>query len=141
MRLVLAHLAGSAVRRRIEIDDLLQEVYLRALTASGGLPAPEPGEGALRRFLNRIARHVVIDAAREILKRCHIEAEIKTDPTKPTGPYNRVSDNTLARRLLGWKPKVRFSEGLDRAIQWFFSNHDKQKVANELERALTERGI
>ncbi len=66
LRLVLAHLAGTAVRRRIEIDDLLQEVYLRALSAPGGLPPEEPGELALRRFLNRVARNTVIDAARAI---------------------------------------------------------------------------
>ncbi len=66
LRLALAHLAGGAVRRRIEIDDLLQEVYLRALTAPGGLPPREEGEGALRRFLQRLARNAVIDAARAI---------------------------------------------------------------------------
>ncbi len=66
LRLMLAHLAGRAVRRRIEIDDLLQEVYLRALTAPGGLPPIEEGEAALRRFLHRLARNAVIDAARAI---------------------------------------------------------------------------
>ena len=66
LRLALAHLAGGAVRRRIEIDDMLQEVYLRALSAPGGLPAIEEGEGGLRRFLQHLARHVVIDAARAI---------------------------------------------------------------------------
>ena len=66
LRLVLSHLAGRAIRSRIEIDDLLQEVYLRALCAGASLPEPEVGELALRRFLTHIARHVVIDAARAI---------------------------------------------------------------------------
>ena len=63
LRLVLAHLAGSAVRARVEPDDLLQEVYLRAWSARTELPADEPG---LRRFLGRLARNVVVDVARAI---------------------------------------------------------------------------
>ncbi|MEW6074369.1 MAG: RNA polymerase sigma factor [Planctomycetota bacterium] len=66
LRLALAHLAGGAVRRRIEVDDLVQEVFLRALAAPGGLPPAEAGEGALRRFLLHLARHAVIDAVRAI---------------------------------------------------------------------------
>lgn len=66
LRLLLLHLAGRALRRRVEIDDLLQEVYLRALTAPGGLPAAEPGEAALVRGLRRLAREVVVDAARAL---------------------------------------------------------------------------
>lgn len=89
LRLVLAHLAGPAVRARVELDDLVQEVYLRALTAPGGLPDPTPpapptrvegpegprgaervGDGPaeepLRRFLARLARNTVVDVARAL---------------------------------------------------------------------------
>ena len=65
LRLTLAHLAGRAVRSRIEIEDLLQEVFLRALGARG-LPAVDEGEASFRRFLARLARNVVIDAARSL---------------------------------------------------------------------------
>jgi RNA polymerase sigma-70 factor, ECF subfamily len=64
LRLLIAHLAGGAVRRRVEAEDLVQEVFLRALAGSAEPPAHEPGEAALARWLNAIARHVVIDAAR-----------------------------------------------------------------------------
>jgi RNA polymerase sigma factor (sigma-70 family) len=66
LRLLLAHLAGRAVRARVELDDLLQEVYLRALTTPRGLPPAEENETALWRFLVRLGRHAVIDAARSI---------------------------------------------------------------------------
>jgi RNA polymerase sigma factor (sigma-70 family) len=66
LRLLLHHLAGRAVRAHVEIDDLLQETFLRALSAAGGLPPVEPGEAALHRWLGRLARHVVIDAARAL---------------------------------------------------------------------------
>ena len=66
LRLLLAHLAGGAVRTRVELEDLLQEVYLRALAHRAGLPEAEQSDAGLWRFLARIARHVVVDAARAI---------------------------------------------------------------------------
>ncbi|MFT5290326.1 MAG: RNA polymerase sigma factor (sigma-70 family) [Planctomycetota bacterium] len=66
LRLALTHLAGTAVRARIDLDDLLQEIYLRALTAGDSLPVRCEGDGPLRRYLTHIARNVVIDAARAI---------------------------------------------------------------------------
>ncbi len=64
LRLLLAHLAGPAVRRRVEVDDLLQEVYLRALAAPQTLPGPSEGEAELYRYLTHVARHTVIDVVR-----------------------------------------------------------------------------
>lgn len=64
--LCLTHLAGRAVRARVELDDLAQEVYLRALCDPAGLPPEEPGEAALRRYLAHLARNVVVDVARAL---------------------------------------------------------------------------
>ena len=64
LRLLLVHLAGPRVRARVEVDDLMQEVFLRALSSPSGLPAAECGGDALRRFLARIARHTVFDVLR-----------------------------------------------------------------------------
>ena len=66
LSLCLAHLAGRAVRARVELDDLAQEVFLRALADPRGLPPEEPGEAALRRYLAHLARHVVVDVARAL---------------------------------------------------------------------------
>jgi RNA polymerase sigma factor (sigma-70 family) len=72
LRLLLTYLAGRAVRARVELDDLVQEVFLRALSAPSGLPprseggSAEAGDAALWRFLVRLARNSVIDAARSI---------------------------------------------------------------------------
>ena len=117
LRLVLAHLAGAAVRRRIEIDDLLQEVYLRALSASGGLPPAEPGEGALRRFLNRIARNTVIDAARAIraAKRDGREERLVHSDWSRAGP--RASG--LVARDIGPATEVAAAEGCARILAAF----------------------
>ncbi len=66
LRLLLSYLAGRAIRARVELDDLIQEVYVRALTAPSGLPPHEENDPALWRFLIRIAKNSVVDAARSI---------------------------------------------------------------------------
>ena len=69
LRLLILHLAGRAILARAEPEDLLQEVYLRAMTAPQGLPArnpQDPADSALYALLAQIARHVVVDIARSI---------------------------------------------------------------------------
>jgi nucleoside-diphosphate-sugar epimerase len=81
----------------------------------------------------------VIDAVHEVLRCTGHSAEIELHPEMPTGPMNRVADNSLAKRLLGWEPEVRFMEGLRRTIDWYFSTKDRGKVSAVLEERLTER--
>ena len=120
---------GEQIRNWTYVSDIVEGTILAAETIEDGRAVN----------LGTRERTRVIDAAREILERCGVHAELKTDPSKPTGPYNRVSDNGLAKRLLGWEPKVCFSEGLDRTIRWFFDTHDREEVARDLERQLMER--
>jgi nucleoside-diphosphate-sugar epimerase len=56
-----------------------------------------------------------------------------------TGPLNRVADNSLAKKLLGWEPKVKFREGLKRTIDWYYATRDKAEVKRIFTRMLTER--
>lgn len=64
--LLLAHLAGRRLRARCELEDLVQEVFLRALAPLSALPREEEGAAALRRFLAATARRTVIDAVRRV---------------------------------------------------------------------------
>jgi dTDP-D-glucose 4,6-dehydratase len=50
----------------------------------------------------------------------------------PTGPLNRVSDNSLAARLLKWRPEVAFADGLKRTIDWYFSTKSPAQAAEAL---------
>ena len=89
--------------------------------------------------IGTMERMRVIDAAREILRRTGVDARIETDPSQPTGPYDRVADNALARRRLDWTPRVSSGDGLDRTIAWYWAAHDRDHVRRELARRLTER--
>ncbi len=84
LRLLVASLCGRAVRARFEVEDLVQEVYLRALADPARWPA-EPEE--LDRHLALLARHVVVDVARS-LRAAKREGElgaVRLDGTTPGG--------------------------------------------------------
>lgn len=65
LRLLVSHLAGRAILARVDLEDLVQEVFLRALSAAD-IPPAEPGDPRLFRLLARIARNTVVDVARAI---------------------------------------------------------------------------
>ena len=90
--------------------------------------------------LGTMERTRVIDAVREVLRYTDREADIKFLTDMPVGPLNRVANNELARKLLGWEPEMSFMNGLHRTIDWYFATKTKDKVASYLDRMLTERG-
>jgi len=127
LRLLVTHLAGAAVRARVEPDDLVQEVFLRALGDPRGLPPSEPGEGALWRVLAQSARHTVIDVARALRahkRRGTHEPLARSDwsragsgpPAPGMGPATAAvageTSRALARRFLALPPEYRRVIGL-----------------------------
>jgi dTDP-D-glucose 4,6-dehydratase len=68
------------------------------------------------------------------------DPQIQTEPDMPTGPYNRVADNSLAKKLLGWEPGTNFAEGLRKTMDWYFSTKDPNEVRAIFGHMLTGRG-
>jgi nucleoside-diphosphate-sugar epimerase/uncharacterized protein involved in exopolysaccharide biosynthesis len=91
--------------------------------------------------LGTMERVRVLDLVSEVLRYTEHNAKIEPHPERPAGPLNRAADNALAQKLLNWEPKVGFVQGLHRTIDWYFSTHDRQKVAATLDQLLTERCI
>ncbi len=121
---------GEQIRNWTHVSDIV----------SGTIRAAERIHDGTAVNLGTMERTRVIDAARMILERTgRTEVQLAPDPTKPTGPYNRVCDNGLARRLLGWEPTVSFRDGLDRTIEWYHRTKERQGIAANLEHLLTER--
>ena len=89
--------------------------------------------------LGTMERTTVLEAVETVMDYTGHHAEIELHPEMPTGPQNRVAENSLAMKLLDWEPKVSFVEGLHRTIDWYFSTKDPREVADLLEAALTER--
>lgn len=65
--------------------------------------------------------------------------KIKHLKNMPSGPLNRVADNSLAKRLLGWKPKYSFKEGLKKTIKWYFETKNKEYVKKNLAKLLMRK--
>lgn len=122
---------GQQIRNWTYIDDIVSGTILAAEKINDGTAV---NLGTMERIRVLDAVHMVLDSTKH-------HPKIVLRPEMPTGPLNRVADNRLAKRLLGWEPSVTFREGLHRAIDWYFSTKDPNKVKAPLERLLTERGI
>ena len=122
---------GEQVRNWTYVDDIVEGLLL----------AGERIDDASAVNLGTMERVSVRDAASLVLEYTGHRAEIALRPDMPTGPLNRVADNTRARRLLGWEPTVPFAEGLRRTVDWYFATKRRDKVAGELGQLLTERPL
>ena len=120
---------GEQIRNWTYIDDIV----------SGTILAAEKINDATAVNLGTTERIKVIDAAKEVLRYMGKHAEFELHPEMPTGPLNRVADNALAKKILGWEPKVNFIEGLHRTIDWYVSVKNQKQVSAQLQAVLTER--
>src|SRR5437879_8052974 len=120
---------GEQIRNWTHVSDIV----------AGTIRAAEKINDGSAINLGTMERTRVIDAVREVLAYTGHKAQIRFLLDKPVGPMNRVADNSLGKRLLGWEPQVRFVDGLHRTIDWYVGSKDREKLAAELERKLTER--
>ncbi|HXN64160.1 MAG TPA: SDR family NAD(P)-dependent oxidoreductase [Candidatus Acidoferrales bacterium] len=120
---------GTQIRNWTYIDDI----------ADGTVLAGEKIDDGTAVNLGTMERIRVLDAAQMVSDFTGHKPQIKLRPEMPTGPLNRVADNSLAKKLLGWEPKVPFREGLKRTIDWYFSTKDRDQVAKIFDYQLTER--
>lgn len=120
---------GKQVRNWTYINDII----------SGTILAAEKIDDATAINLGTMERVRVIDAVKEILRYTGHKAKIAFRPDMPTGPYNRVADNSKALKLLGWQPQVSFFEGLHKTIDWYFAHKDRKEVKKQLYKILTEK--
>lgn len=123
---------GEQIRNWTHVDDIVR----------GTLLAAEKVDDGTAINLGTTERTRVIDAVCEVLRYTSKEhLRVSLDRGMPTGPLNRVADNSLAFQLLGWKPKVRFIDGLRATIDWYYKTHNREAVAATLDRMLTERSV
>jgi nucleoside-diphosphate-sugar epimerase len=93
-------------------------------TVSAFISAADAGDEAIGAEVNLgTGRAVSIgDIARLIRDAIDPGVPIETDPARfrpqPSEIAHLLSDNTLARRLLAWSPRIQLEEGLARTIAW-----------------------
>jgi nucleoside-diphosphate-sugar epimerase len=120
---------GTQVRNWTYIDDIVR----------GTILAAEKIDNATAINLGTMERVRVIDAAKMVLEYTGHQADLRLLQDMPTGPLNRVADNSLAKKFLGWETQVPFREGLQRTIDWYFSTKDRQQIRAMLDHMLTQR--
>jgi nucleoside-diphosphate-sugar epimerase len=120
---------GEQIRNWTHVDDIVE----------GTIRAAERVDDGRGLNLGTMERTKVIDAAREVLSIMGKHPKLVCDPSKPTGPYNRVCDISYTESVLGWKPAISFRDGLRSTIDWYLRNHDAEKVRRSLDHLLTER--
>jgi nucleoside-diphosphate-sugar epimerase len=120
---------GTQIRNWTYVDDIVEGTILAGEKIHDGTAVN----------LGTMERIRVIDAVKMVLEFTGHKAEIKLLPEMPTGPLNRVAENSLAKKLLGWSPAVAFRDGLKRTIDWYYRTKDPKEVQRVFDRMLTER--
>jgi nucleoside-diphosphate-sugar epimerase len=120
---------GRQVRNWTHVDDVVEATILAAERIDDG--------SAIN--VGTTERTKVVEAVHMILAKAGRTAKLAFDTTKPTGPYNRVCSNALAKRLLGWEPRITFQQGVAATLDWYFKTHERAAIASSLESRLTER--
>jgi nucleoside-diphosphate-sugar epimerase len=140
---VIAMIARAFVRQDPFIvwgngEQIRNWTYVGDIVAGTILAAEKIDDGTAVN-LGTMERTRVIDAVQEVLRYVGHQTKIELHPEMPTGPMNRVADNQLAKRLLGWEPKMKFIDGFHQTTDWYFSTKKRDEVAAILDRMLTER--
>lgn len=100
---------GQQTRTFMDVDDAVDGVL--ALMRH---PSPEPGAYNLGND-----ELVTIDQLADLLMdAAGYRCAIVHDPSKPQGVRGRLTDNSRAETVLGWRPRVPLRDGLARLYRW-----------------------
>ena len=108
---------GSASREFLYVDDAGEGV----VRAAEMMDDPTPIN------LGTNMEITIRDLVHLIAKLTGFKGEIRWDATKPDGQPRRCLDTERAAKLLDWRAKVGFEEGLRRTIEWFRSTGKESK--------------
>jgi UDP-glucuronate decarboxylase len=100
---------GSQTRSFCYVDDLLDGMtrLMEHPSLTGPVNVGNPGEFTILRL------------AEEVIALTGSKSKIVKNPLPSDDPRQRQPDITLARKELGWEPKVQLREGLTKTIAYF----------------------
>jgi UDP-glucuronate decarboxylase len=67
------------------------------------------------------AEFTMLELAEAVLRKTKSKSKIAYHPLPADDPKQRKPDISLAKKTLGWEPKIPLDEGLDRTIDYFRS--------------------
>jgi UDP-glucuronate decarboxylase len=101
---------GQQTRSCCYVDDMVEAVLLMfdsARDVTGPINVGNPGE------------FTMLELAEAVLRKTKSKSKIKHHPLPADDPKQRQPDISLAKKTLGWEPKIPLDEGLDRTIDYF----------------------
>jgi dTDP-glucose 4,6-dehydratase len=99
---------GSQTRSFCYVSDLIDGIYrLSQSDYHEPVNIGNPGEMTVLQF------------AQKILEKLGSTAPITHLPLPTDDPKQRKPDISLAKKLLGWEPRVSFDEGIGKTVQYF----------------------
>jgi len=99
---------GSQTRAFCYVSDLIEGIY-RLMLSNYDRPVN----------IGNPTEMTVLEFAREIIRATNSRSRIVFKPLPQDDPKQRQPNITLARKLLGWEPKVPLAEGLVKTIDYF----------------------
>lgn len=120
---------GRQVRNWTYVDDIVRGTILAA---------ERIGDASAVNLGTRMGV-TVLAAARAICDHFGYQPYFRFLPDMPTGPVNRVADDSRARELLGWRPETSFAEGIAHTVDWYCRTHAREEVNESLPRLLLQR--
>ncbi len=106
---------GKASREFLYVDDAAEGI----IRAAEVMDEPTPIN------LGAGFEITIKDLVELIVKLTGFKGTIEWDATKPDGQPRRCLDTSRAAKLLDWRAKVGFEEGLKRTIEWYRANHKR----------------
>ena len=102
--------SGSQTRSFCYVDDMIKGLVLLMKT-------PDRVTGPIN--LGNTEEHSILEMAQRILELTASKSRIIYEPLPQDDPEKRQPDISLARKVLGWFPKVGLEEGLPKTIDYF----------------------
>lgn len=106
---------GSQTRSFCYVSDLIEGIY-RLLMSDANHPVN----------IGNPDERTILDLTRTIIQMTGSKSKLVYKPLPVNDPKIRQPDITLARKLLGWEPKVSLEDGLARTIDWLRKRLEKQ---------------
>lgn len=102
--------SGKQSRSFIFVSDVVEALML---TAEKGINKGPIQIGTEKKTTIEEIASTVIDISGKKIEKQH-------DLTKPEGDFGRAADCSLAKKILGWEPKVSLEDGIERTYAWAF---------------------
>jgi UDP-glucuronate decarboxylase len=101
---------GSQTRSFCYVDDLIRGII-------GLMDSPDGFTGPVN--LGNPDEFTILELAEEVLRVTGSRSKLVRKPLPVDDPRQRCPDITLARETLGWEPKIKLREGLERTVAYF----------------------